>query len=154
MWAGGAAGLTADGVVDGRPVGTVRSEEHEGQLRQLALQQPERVDQTGQVLARLLGAERQHVGAAVEAGQVHRARPVGSEVGEPSGTTATRSAPSSSRTWSAVCWEGTWTVAPRATARCRTAPKCRTAPVTSAGRCRNQQSCTDTMVGSALGGTM
>ena len=93
---GGAAGLAADGVVDGRPVGTVRPEEHEGQLRQLALQQPERVDQPGQVLARLLGAEREHVRAAVEAGQVHGRRPAAATVGEPSGTTATRSAPSSS----------------------------------------------------------
>ena len=72
MWSPAPARLAADGLVDGRPVGTVRAEQHEGQLRQLALQHPERVDQPGQVLARLLGAQRQHVGTSVEAGQVHR----------------------------------------------------------------------------------
>ena len=77
----------------------------------------------------------------------------GSTTGAPSGTTATRSAPSSSRTWAAVCCDGTWTVTPRRTARRSAGPKRRTLGLSPSVSRRNQQSCTETRVGSALGGT-
>ena len=112
-----------------------------------ALQQPERVDQSGKVLAGLLGAEGQHVGTAIEPGQVDRAHREAGRPASPAGRRPPAPRPSSSRTWLAVCWDGTWTVTPLRTARRRTAPKRRTAPVTSCGRWRNQQSWTDTTVG-------